>query len=502
MNDDQREQVHDNARYLQNVRPIDPDEISEYVTGQPHPAAVRQVLREQSFDLEIIERDDGTFVPVATDEDPMQISFHGVDRVPHHHVTHLETLLTERYGPDWDIGTSGDRLRESIRQFKQNYFDQESVEYDIETALAYAIYHVPDYYAVTQYAFAALVQDGLVSHHLRVLDVGAGVGGPALGILDLLPDECLVEYHAVEPSDAADVFASLVNESERKNQSVTLTRQSAESFEPDGEYDLILFANVLSELDDPVGVAERYLRHLASDGTCLMLAPADQNTATGLRTIERALADEGEGEYTVYAPTVRLWPDQTPEDRGWSFDVKPDIEIPSFQQRLDEAATGSDTDPDTDSDTNIDPDLDSNPSSDPNPDHDHEQGEFVNSDVQYAYSVLRRGDQRRIEFTPDPSWVAPMADSETHVSDRIDLVAIKLSHDLGGDNPLFRVGDGSEQVDHYAVMTRETELNRDLVRAGYGSLLVFENALVLWNDDEKAYNLVVDDETVVDGVVK
>jgi SAM-dependent methyltransferase len=483
MNDDQREQVSDNARYLRNVRPIDPEEICEYVTGQPHPAAVRQVLREQMFDLGVIERDDGTFVPVATDDDPVQIPFDGVDCVPPDHISSLETLLTERYGPDWNTGTSGDRLRETIRQFKQEYFDQESVEYD-DAALAYAIYHLPDYYAVAQYALADLIRDGLISHELRILDVGAGVGGPALGICDLLPDECLVEYHAVEPSAAADVFDTLVDGSGRKrNQSTTLFRQSAEAFEPEGEYDIVLFANVLSELANPVEVAERYLSHLASDGTCLMLAPADQNTATGLRTVERALADENseiEEQYTVYAPTVRLWPGRTPADRGWSFDMKSDIAVPSIQRRLDEAAA-SDTGSATDS--------------------DHEPGEFINVDVQYAYSVLRRDDRRRIEFTPDSSRFAPMADSETHVSERIDLVAIKLSHDIGGDNPLFKIGDGSEQVDHYAVMARESGLNRDLARAGYGTLLVFENALVLWNDDEQAYNIVVDGETIVDSVI-
>jgi SAM-dependent methyltransferase len=487
MNDDQREQVRNNARYLRNVRPIDPDEIYEYVTGQPHPAAIRQVLREQTFDLDLIERDDGTFVPVATD-DPVQIAFHGVDRVPSDHIASLETLLTERYGPNWETGTSGDRLQETIRQFKQKYFDQESVEYD-DAALAYAIYHLPDYYAVAQYAFADLVRDGLVSHRLRILDIGAGVGGPALGILDLLPEDCLVEYHAIEPSAAADVFDALVDESGRKrNQSVTLFRQSAETFDLEGEYDLVLFANVLSELDTPVEVAERYLSHLASDGTCLMLAPADENTATGLRTIERALADKDTGEdrsgYTVYAPTVRLWPNRTPADRGWSFDVRPDIAIPSVQRRLDGAATATDTEPAGDSG------------------HAHEPGEFVNVDVQYAYSVLRRDDRRRIEFVPDPSRFAPMSDSETHVSERIDLVAIKLSHDIGVENPLFKIGDGSEQIDHYAVMARETGLNRDLGLAGYGALFVFENVLVLWNDDEGAYNLVVDEETIVDTLIE
>ncbi|WP_248904872.1 small ribosomal subunit Rsm22 family protein [Halocatena marina] len=483
MNDEQREQVRNNARYLQNVRPIDPEEIYEYVEGQPHPAVVRQVLREQAFDLGLIERDEA-FVPVS--DSPVEIEFDGVDRIPLSHVERLETLLVERYGEQWETGESGDRLRENIRQFKAEYFDQRSVEYDAETALAYAIYHLPDNYAVAQHAFADLAREDCIPHQLRLLDVGAGVGGPALGILDLLSDVCLIDYHAVEPSAAADVFDALVEPG--CNQSVTLHRQTAEAFEPDDEYDLVLFANVLSELDDPVPTVERYLSSLATDGTCLMLAPADENTATGLRAIERELVDEQ--DYTVYAPTVRLWPDRTPEStvQGWSFDVKPDIETPTFQRRLAQAATETATAQDTDSTDETEPETEQRPE------------EFINVDVQYAYSVLRRDGRQRIEFTPDPSRFAPMAESESHVSDRINLVGIKLSHDIGSANPLFEVGDGSETVDHYAVLANETGLNRDLPQAEYGTLLAFENVLVLWNDDEQAYNLVVDEETIVDRI--
>jgi len=94
-----------------------------------------------------------------------------------------------------------------------------------------------------------------------------------------------------------------------------------------------------------------------------------------------------------------------------------------------------------------------------------------------------------------------MESMDEHVTDRINLLAVKLSHDLSeGDNPLFLIGDGSQQVDHYAVLTRESGLNRDLGAAPYGSILEFENVLVLWNDDEEAYNLVVDAETVVDAI--
>ncbi len=87
------------------------------------------------------------------------------------------------------------------------------------------------------------------------------------------------------------------------------------------------------------------------------------------------------------------------------------------------------------------------------------------------------------------------------MTERVDAVAVKLSHDLSDDgNPLFLVGDGSQRVDHYAVLTRETGLNDGLLTADYGDGLAFERVLVLWNDDEAAYNLVVDDETTVDVV--
>jgi hypothetical protein len=128
------------------------------------------------------------------------------------------------------------------------------------------------------------------------------------------------------------------------------------------------------------------------------------------------------------------------------------------------------------------------------------EGAFVNVDVQFSYFVLRTDGERRIDRTPAPDRWAKLADSEHHVGERVDLLAAKLSRSLSGGtgNPLFKVGDGSESVDHFAVLARETALNGDLLGAAYGDPLAFENVLVLWNEDERAYNLVVDDETVVD----
>src|SRR5699024_8817722 len=249
-------------------------------------------------------RDDGTFVPVS--EEPIETEFAGVAALPERHVRALEDLLVDEYGTGWPTGESGERLRERIRTFKESYFTGESVNYDRETALAYAIYHLPDYYATVQYVLDGLARDELLSKGLRVLDVGAGVGGPALGLADFLPEGALCEYHAIEPSAAADVLDVLLDDTGR-NFHPTVHRTSAETFAPDGEYDLILMANVLSELDDPTAVAKRYLDALAPDGSLVAIAPADRETSIGLRRIERALADGG-SPATAYAPTVRLWP--------------------------------------------------------------------------------------------------------------------------------------------------------------------------------------------------
>ncbi|CCQ32600.1 3-demethylubiquinone-9 3-methyltransferase protein [Halorhabdus tiamatea SARL4B] len=466
---DERDAILDSVRYLRNVRPIDPDEIREYVPDRPHPGVVTQTIRESAVELGLKEREDGRFVPAP--EGPLDAIVEQVAAFPERYARILEDLLVGEFGAGWPEGESGKRLRSRIRSVKESYLEGADVTYDRETALAYAVYHLPDYYAVGQYALEPLLADDRLPAQLRVLDVGAGVGGPALGLLDLVCEAGgIVDYHAVEPSDAADVLSEVLDETGR-NAHTTVHRERAQDFEPDDTFDLIVFSNVLDELDSPATVLRKYADALEPDGSILALSPADKRTATGLRTTERAVEDT----YTIYAPTVRLWPGETPAGACWSFDRRPDLAMPPFQERLDDACD----------------------------DADHDDGEFENADVQYAYSILRSDGATAIEYTPDGSRVSKMADADGYVTDRIDVVGIKLSPDLrsGPDaNPLFLVSDGSERTDHFAVLTRESTLNRDLVASQYGDLLSFENVLALWNDDEEAYNLVVDAETVVDSV--
>ena len=471
-----RDAIRNNAKYLRQVRPIDPEEICEYVDGHPHPAVVKRVLHEEALDLGLVQQADGTFVPVS--DDPIEHHPVDVDRFPVEYARTFEDELVDAYGPDWHRGESGDLLRATISRMKDDYYHQRDVTYDDAAALAYGCYHLPDFYAAVQYVLADLTEKGLLEHDLRVLDVGAGVGGPALGVHDVLPGDSLVDYHAIEPSANADVLDAML-EATRDNFHTTIHRERAEAVDPTAlddapsEYDVVLFANVLNELADPDAVLETYANAVAADGALVALAPADENTATGLRDAERELVQQTDA--TVYSPTVRLWPGREPSDHGWTFDVEPDLDVPDFQRRLDDAT------PDTDD--------------------DHAPGEFVNVDVQYAYTILRRDDTRRLDVTASTNQYAPMADTETHVPNRIKTIAVKLSHDLtdrADANPLYKLGDGSQEIDHYVVLTNETALNDALRHADYGDLLTFDGVLVLWNDDEGAYNLVVDEHTTVD----
>ncbi len=459
-----RETIRDTAKYLRQVRPIDPDELQAYV-GE-HPGVIRQVLREEAPDLGLIETDAGTFEPV--DEAPIAPTTGPVTALPEPYTAVVREALVDAYGPGWATGDSGDRLRARIREIKEAYFRGRPVTYDRETVLGYALYHLPDYYAAMQYVLRDLTEAGLVGRSLSVCDVGAGVGGPALGLIDSLPADALLSYRAIEPSDAAADLLEALLATTGPNVHPEVDRTPAETASLGGPYDLIVFANVLSELEAPVAVAERFLDALAPGGTMVLLAPADRNTTRTLRTVERALADDGPA--TVFSPTLRLWPHARPTDEGWSFAVGPALEAPPLQTRLQTAAT-------------------------------HDDGAFVNTAVKYAYALLRRDDRRRIETSLDPAVWARLADSETNVGDRVDLMSIKLSADLAEEgNPLFRIGDGSQAADHFAVLAKETALNRALRRADYGDLLTIESGLVLWNDDEAAYNVVVDGETVVDAV--
>ncbi len=455
-----RQEILSNVKYLKNIRPVDVEEIKEYLSETIDLRSIRLEIVRNAFELGLVEREDGKFTPVS--EEPISPKLVSIQGVPEKHIERLESVLKDRYGNEWESGGSGDDIRERIREIKKNYYESERVEYNEENSLAYAIYHLPGYYAAIQYILNKISKGGLLRRKLRILDVGAGIGGPALGIVDYLPKDALVEYNVVEPSDAAEILQTLM-EGKTNNVHLNIYRDTAEEFDPSGVYDIILLANVISELNDPSSVVEKYSEFVSDTGSMILVEPADKNTAIGLRKVERSIAET----MNIYAPTIRLWQNQVPCSESWSFEVMPDIEIPSFQQRIDQGG--------------------------------QRKGEFTNVDVQVSYSILRWDSNTLFEIPKDRSRCVKLSEVGTKIGKRIKIIAVKLSQNLSeNENPLFLIGDGSEEIDSYAVVVKKTPQNKMILDADYGRIVLIKGALVLWNDDEGAYNLVIDKETIIE----
>lgn len=452
--------ILDAARYLRSVRPIDPVELVDYTTEPAAPEAITAILRDHALELELVERDDGTFVPVS--EDPIPDGDIVLDRLP----TDLEHLINHRLGggvDSWAGTPAGDELRDRIRDLKSRYLDGGRIAYDRRDADAYLAYHFPRSYAATRYTLAEIVQAGLLPRSLRVVDVGAGVGAHLAAVDDGTPTDALIDYIAIEPSPLADHFEAVAESSIGRNTHVTLHRQGIEDVDIGEPVDLAILGNVLSELDTPDSVASRILDAVAADGTWLAIAPADRRTSLQLRTVERALEDEA----AVFSPTIRLWPHRRPTDDCWSFVDHPSLAVPRFQERL---ASAADTD----------------------------AGAYVNASIRFSYSIMRPDGTRRFDVTATEAEVLPLERTPDAIGERVDAMVVKLSGDLAdGTTPVYRVGDGSQTEPCFAVHVAPTVLNEALDSAPYGAVLRMERALVLWNDDEHAINLVVDDEATV-----
>ncbi|MFW6448663.1 MAG: methyltransferase [Halobacteriota archaeon] len=457
------DEVLDAARYLREVRPLDPTELREYVTDRPPAAEIRSILRSHAWSLRLVETPAGRFEPV--DRTPVTSPTAPTDRLPRELSEVLIGWLRETFDPEWASGRTGDRLRARVDELKAAYLRVGTTRYEDEAdAAAYLVYHFPRSYAATTFVLGELIAGAGLPRTLRVLDVGAGVGAHLAALTDALPDDALVRYEAIEPTPSAAVLSHLEDAYCGPNVHVRLRDRPIEALNIEGSFDLVMLGNVLSELDEPAAVARRTFEVVAADGAWVGIAPADPRTSTQLYDVARNL----EPPATVYGPDLRLWPDRRPTDEHWAFVEGPPIEVPAFQRRLAAAAPAAD------------------------------RRSYRNDEVRFSYEILRRDGTRRYDVLGHRDRQLPLSSAAEAVGTRVNVVAVKLTRDLAeGDNALYRIGDGSQSTPWFASLVNPASTNRLLANAPHGAVLSFERVLVLWNDDEAAYNAVVDEEVLV-----
>jgi 2-polyprenyl-3-methyl-5-hydroxy-6-metoxy-1,4-benzoquinol methylase len=121
-----------------------------------------------------------------------------------------------------------------------------------------------------------------------VLDTGCGQGV----LLGRLPNACYSRYVGIDLSRSAIAVAQK-HQSERSSFLVA----DCEEYAPVGQFDVMVFNEVLCCLHDPPGTVERYARSLNPDGLLLVsLCTAARGSAAIRRRLKRAYATVDEVE--------------------------------------------------------------------------------------------------------------------------------------------------------------------------------------------------------------
>ncbi|HJJ78893.1 MAG TPA: hypothetical protein O0X62_03935, partial [Methanocorpusculum sp.] len=212
-------------------------------------------------------------------------------------------------------------------------------------------------------------------------------------------------------------------------------------------------ANLLVELS----------KHLSRDGNLVVLEPADLENSTALRDVSRLAKEKG---LTIYAPCNDIRGVPCKVSPCWTFKSYADIK----PTRLMYALGG-----------------------------EKEKYRFVNTDVKFSYAVFRTDGHRKCGYRiPADAKRARLSQIKRHEGKRIHVTVSVMSNDIGDmKNYLFLACDGSGTVPCYLALPafHRTPEHEALLTASYGSVVAVDSVLVRYNQKQKAYNLLMGQES-------
>jgi ribosomal protein RSM22 (predicted rRNA methylase) len=249
-------------------------------------------------------------------------------------------------------GFSQERLPRAVSELSRLFTKQRaelSRPYleDPTLAAAYLTYFLPVNLSKIQVLLDEIPGNTFVKHeHFSVLDLGSGPGTAGLAVLDwshqYFKDTAnALSVVAVDSSPAALRYAERLWESYCRAAGITGARLQAqeadlervlrgvfgEQIRQAGPYDLIILANCLNELSEPIdtrtSLVATALSFLSPHGTLMIVEPALRETSRALHQVRDQLL--GEKRCTVYSPCLHekncpalLNPDDwCHEERAW-----------------------------------------------------------------------------------------------------------------------------------------------------------------------------------------
>ncbi len=417
---------------------------------------------------------------LSEEEKKRQEAFFAAPRVPVELERLIEKYVEKKAARPSDDPIVLEKIRKAVVSQKAQYWktgDKRKIDYRSGfSVLGYLAYQFPVYFVQFEHILQDMAQDGLLKRRMRVLDAGAGPGSVSLAVIDFFRrlDDCAVDLFALEKyEENSEAYVNLVNPFAgvpdkfrvEKPIRADLTEKPAL---PDN-LDLIVFSNVLNEINmDVVQKAEMVMhcvKSLAPDGNLVIIEPADKDNAIALRLLVSALMDKGLG---AYSPCSFVWGSRCKLGECWSFEEKEHIAPTALMEKV--AAT-------------------------------EEPYRFLNTDIKYSHAILRKDTLTREKYrVPMKAKFARLSKLKLHVKNRINVVAGKMSDDLGDKtNHMFKICDGTTAQPVYAILPNYNIVpgNETLMTAKYGEVLEFRNIIVRYNEEYDSYNLMVGKSTEV-----
>jgi hypothetical protein len=453
-----------------------------YAALSPHLNELGLTATKTDGDYEITRMAETAPYMLSGQEKDRIDSFFAARRIPPALERAVEEYITRKVQKPWDDPVILERLRRAVVAQKDDFWREQKKRPPAYTkgyhVLGYLAYHAPVYFFQFEHLLSTLASAGLLKPVMTVLDAGTGPGVVPLAIADFYSrlDHARAHVTSIEQSEEhIEAFAFLTGEFVKGPSPVTIDppmradlRTLSGKLPIPGQIDLCVFSNVLNELSDlsldqRAGIVMHIAERLSQDGSILIVEPAEKENTIQLRQLARALADRG---LTIHSPCSNLWGTRCDPSRCWTFETQADIMPTRLMERL--AACD-------------------------------EPFRYINTDIKYAYVILRRDTRAQHPYrVPPRSKFARFSKLHLHVNRRINIVAAKMSQELGDKKThVFRLCDGTAAKPVYGVLPayHRTASNAAIVTAPYGSIVELRNVLVRHNKTHDAYNLLINRNT-------
>ncbi len=476
-------------KYVSRMKPeFTLSEIKDYIKSETTTEEVFNVIKPLLFDLKLaaaavgddykVTRVQPAKTLVMSKEDlARHEKFFKSPRVPQKLELIVERYVEKKTGKKLDDPAMLEKIRKAIAAQKAQYWkegDKRNISYETGySILGYLAYQFPVYFAQFEHILKSMADDGLLKTRMKVLDIGTGPGVVPMAIIDFYSrlEQAKAKIYSLEKFDEnIEAYGTMVPEYAAIKSNVDIDKTiKADLLKlpmdkiPD-QIDLLVFSNVLNELtgvniDKRTNIVIELSKKLSPDGNIVIIEPAEKIHSMEMRKTVLALQRKG---LNIYSPCSFIWCARCNPISCWSFEEKEDI----APTRLMETVAKCD-----------------------------EPYRYMNTDIKYSFAILRKDDLSREKYVvPLKAHFARFSDLNAHVNKRINIVASKMSNDLGDKkNHVFKVCDGTSIKPVYAIIPsyHEDDNNNLLISADYGEVLEFEGVVARLNKDFDAYNLLI-----------